>query len=99
MNEIDDSFEIKNRDKNSGRILLFFLLIIVKLARAASVGRAWGYLLYKTLRSNQPYAVRHASECPSTKIFRKFLGPGEQAALAYPGPKISGKFWGLGCAL
>ena len=55
-------------------------------------------LLYKTLRSNQPYAVRHASERPSLKIFRKFLDPGEQAALAYPGLKISGKFWGLGCA-
>ena len=58
-----------------------------------------GNLLYKTLRSKQPYVVRHASECPSPKIFRKFLDPGEQAALAYPGPKISGKFWGLGCAL
>ena len=57
------------------------------------------YLLYKTLRSNKPYAVRHASERPSPKIFRKFLDPGEQATLAYPGPKISGKFWGLGCAL
>ena len=57
------------------------------------------FLLYKMLRPNKPYAVRHASEYPDPKIFWNFLDPGEQADLVYPGPKISGKFWGLGCAL
>ena len=59
----------------------------------------FAYLLYKTLRLNKPYAVRHASEYPDPKIFWNFLDPGEQADLVYPGPKITGKFWGLGCAL
>ena len=35
------------------------------------------YLLYKMLRLNKPYAVRHASEYPDPKIFWNFLDPGE----------------------
>ena len=50
------------------------------------------YLLYKTLRSNQPYAVRHASECPSPKFSENFWTPASKPLWPTRDPKFTGNF-------